>query len=154
MGRVANSTFGSHYCCLAFSPEQQLLEGVACWTLRFPQTTVSITSLQDPVDKSPSPTPLPGPTLQKSVVTKVPGCTRYLLEGLGCLVCFAGWLGPRRFIPPPEDSQLILHVLGSGGAEEQKRVDQLSPQNPCKLGVQEAVGWSEWHLLLHGVPPL
>lgn len=40
------------------------------------------------------------------------------------------------------------------GAEEQKRVDQLSPQNPCKLGVQEAVGWSEWHLLLHGVPPL
>lgn len=40
------------------------------------------------------------------------------------------------------------------GAEAEKRVDQLGPHNPCKLRVQEPVGWSEGHLLLHGVPPL
>lgn len=45
------------------------------------------------MDKAPSPTPLPCPTLQKSVVTRVPGWQRgtYLKDLVVFSVLLAGW---------------------------------------------------------------
>lgn len=39
-------------------------------------------------------------------------------------------------------------------AEAEKRVDQLGPHDPCKLGCRRLQTGAKGHLLLHGVPPL
>lgn len=153
LGWVANSTSSSHHPCLAFSPEQLLLEGVACWAPGSQKQQFAL----PPYSRIQWTRPLPTALSYSSKVSSHQSprmAEGYLLEGLGCLLCLAGWLGPRRLIPPPEDSQFILHVLSSAGQKQRRGLISLPHTTPANLGHKRPVGWSEGHLLLHGVPPL
>lgn len=121
---------------------------------RFPQTILSVPSSGIQETK-----PLPQPHCpvlpfksQRSPKSQDAQGT-YLKDLVVLSVLLAGWA--------PGDSFRRLKIANlffmslALGAEAENRVGQLGPHNPCRLGVQEEpMGWSEGHLLLHGVPPL
>lgn len=96
---------------------------------RFPQTTVSTTLWQDPVDKAHSLTPLSVPTLQSQCSPESQDAQGTYLKDLVVLsALLAGWA--------PGDSFRRLKMASlffmSLALEVEKRVDQLSPHQPLQ----------------------